>query len=290
MTSAPAPVRAGLIGLGIIGGGVARSLRTSGHTAVGYDVRPAALTALDGVISPGASPADVAARSEVVHLAVLDLPQILDVLEGPDGVLAGARPGTTIVVLSTISPAAIPDLVSRGARAGVVVLDCGVIGSDDRAAFNALVATLGGAPHDVARVLPTLEAWAGRVVHCGPVGSGMTVKVGRNALTFGMWRALEEVTRTMMAAGVGQHEFIEAMRLSDPQGEYVYRQRSLIGGFELGSPERQAAIDHGRAIMTKDLAGFADLAREWGVATPLIDVVAAQLDDSLDAHVATPSI
>lgn len=279
-------LRAGIVGLGIIGGGIARSLHRSGMPAVGYDVRPEAIAALRGFIDAANSPADVARRSDVVHLAVLDYAQLLEVLRGPDGVIAGSRPGTTVVVLSTISPALIPTLVDLTAPAGIELLDCGVIGSDDRAGHNALVATVGGDAAALVRAHPVLDAWAGQVIRCGRSGTGMTVKVGRNAVTFGMWRALEEVTRTLVAAGVPQDEFIAALRASDPDGDYLYRQRQLIGGFAHGSTEREHAIVHGREIMTKDAAAFADLARGHDVPTPLMDLVEALIDDSLDGHVA----
>ena len=275
--------RAGIVGLGMIGAGVARSLGNSGSRAVGYDVRPEAAQALADVLDAASSPAEVARRSDVVHVAVLDAAQAAAVLSGPDGVLAGAHDGTVVLVLSTLSPAGLADLVALGEAAGVPVLDCGVM-RGDLADRNGLVASVGGEEAVVESVRPVVEAWAARLVHCGPVGAGMTVKIGRNAVTFGMWRALEETTRMMIAAGVREDDFIAALEASDPAGELLFQQRRLIGDAPAGTPAREAAVAQGRAIMTKDMAAVAELAGRAGVATPMLDVVRREVDDSLDGY------
>ena len=98
------PARAGVIGFGIIGGGVAVSLADSGRPATAvYDVRPDAAEDLAGVPAVAADPAAVARSSDVVGLAVVTADQARQALAGPAGVLAGARPGMVVVLLSTVS-------------------------------------------------------------------------------------------------------------------------------------------------------------------------------------------
>ncbi len=204
-------------------------------------------------------------------------------LEGPDGVLAGAHPGTIVLLLSTVAPGDLEALVALGAAAGVPLLDCGVM-RGDLADRGGLVAAIGGDEQLVERARPLIEGWAARLVHCGPVGAGMAVKLGRNAVTFGMWRALEETTRMMLAAGVREADLIEALTASDPTGELLYQQRVIIGSVPAGTPEREAAVEHGRSIMSKDLAAVAELAAREGVRIPLLDVVRREVDDSLDHY------
>lgn len=267
----------------MIGTAVARSLANSGQRAVGYDVDPSAAGRLADVLDAAASPAEVAAASDVVHIAVLTAEQALAVLDGPDGVLDAARPGTTVLLLSTVSPAKLDAIAELGAASGVTILDCGVTRGEDPDR-NTMTATVGGDPADVERARPAIEAWARSLVHCGPLGTGMAVKIGRNAVTFAMWRALEETTRMLLAAGVPEDRIIEALRASDPTGELLYTQRVHIGAFPAGTPERASAVERSRAILTKDLAAVDELARRVGVAVPMLDVVREQADDLLDHY------
>lgn len=267
----------------MIGTAVARSLANSGQRAIGYDIDPAAADRLADVLDAAQGPAAVAAASDVIHLAVLTAAQALAVLDGPDGILAAARPGATVLLLSTVSPAKLEAIAALGAASGVTILDCGVTRGEDPD-NNTMTATVGGEADDVERARPMIEAWARTLVHCGPLGTGMAVKIGRNAVTFAMWRALEETTRMLLAAGVPEDRIIESLRASDPTGELLYTQRVLIGGFPAGTPERTNAVEHGRSILAKDMAAVAELAERVGVAVPMLDVVREQADDSLDNY------
>jgi len=267
----------------MIGAAVARSLANSGHRAIGYDIDPAAADRLADLLDAAGSPADVARGSDVIHLAVLTAEQALAVLDGPDGILESARPGTTVLLLSTVAPAKLDAIAELGAASGVTILDCGVTRGEDPDR-NTMTATVGGDPVDVERVRPVIEAWARTLVHCGPLGTGMAVKIGRNAVTFGMWRALEETTRMLLAAGVPEDRIIEALRASDPTGELLYGQRLHIGRFPAGTPERAAAVEHGRSILEKDMAAVLELAERGGVAVPMLEVVRREAGDSMDGY------
>lgn len=276
-------MRAGIVGMGMIGAGIARSLRNSGMRAHAYDIDPAASERSADLTTIVATPRALARECDIVHLAVVDGGQARAALSGPDGVLAGAHAATVVLLLATLSLDEVHELHALGRESGVPVLDCGVI-RGDLADRNGMVATMGGENAVVDSVRPTVEAWAARVVHCGPVGSGMAVKLGRNAVTFGMWRALEEATRTMLAAGVGEEEFIEVLTASDPMGESLFQQRRIIGDVPAGTPERHREVEHGRAIMSKDMAAVIDLAARGNVRIPLLDVVRREVDDSLDNY------
>lgn len=105
-----------------------------------------------------------------------------------------------MVVLSTLAIDDFRCLEELGRARGVPVLDCGVA-RGDLAAENGLVAMLGGEFAAVDHARPVLESWAKQVLHCGGSGTGMATKIARNAVTFGMWRVLEEAAAITEAAG-----------------------------------------------------------------------------------------
>ena len=196
-------LRAGVVGLGMIGGGVAVSLATSGHPAAAvYDVRPEAADGLEGVPAPVGSPAAVAKASDVVLVAVNTAQQAHEVLSGDDGLLSGAEPGTH-------RGAALDGHRSRrcapcprcATSTRSSLLDAGVTGGTV-AAKNGLVTMVGGPDEAVQRALPVLEAFSKNVVHCGPLGAGMATKLARNAITYAMWAAVREATSLAASAGV----------------------------------------------------------------------------------------
>jgi 3-hydroxyisobutyrate dehydrogenase len=119
-------LRAGVIGLGAIGGGVAISLARKKRPLAVYDVRAEAAATLEGVPTVERSPAAVSATADVVMIAVVNAGQVRATLEGPDGLLAGVHPGLVLVLLSTVSLNDLRDLAAIANAAGVPLLDCGV--------------------------------------------------------------------------------------------------------------------------------------------------------------------
>src|SRR5262245_34390148 len=119
-------LRPGVIGLGMIGGGIAVSLTRRGRVPAVYDVRSDAASTLAGVPDPLPSPAAVAAASDVVFVAVVDAAQVETVVTGEDGLLAGAHPGLVIAVTATIPVQVIARLAEQSAARGAALIDCGV--------------------------------------------------------------------------------------------------------------------------------------------------------------------
>ncbi len=182
-------LRPGVVGLGMIGGGVAVSLANSGRPASAvYDVRPDAADGLEGVPAPVGSPAAVAEASDVVLVAVNTAEQADEVLAGERGLLSAAKAGMIVVLLSTVTLEAVRTLSALCAEHDVILLDAGVTGGTV-AAKNGLVTMVGGPDEAVQRALPTLQAFSKHVVHCGALGAGMATKLARNAVTYAMWAA-----------------------------------------------------------------------------------------------------
>ncbi|MRG27496.1 MULTISPECIES: NAD(P)-dependent oxidoreductase [Laceyella] len=171
-------LKIGFIGLGIMGKSMARNLHRAGFEVTVWN-RTAAKMA-EAKAEWGAhlavSPKDVAVRSDVVITMVGDTPDVREVVTGEEGVLAGARPGTVLIDMSTISPEATRELAELAAEKGVAMLDAPVSGGDVGARNGTLSIMVGGEEEVLEKVRPVLEAMGKTIVHCGPIGAGQTVK------------------------------------------------------------------------------------------------------------------
>ncbi len=265
-------MRAGVIGLGTIGGGVAASLVRSGRVPAVYDVRPEAVESLAGVPAVLGSPAEVARASDVVMIAVLDADQAREVIAGPDGLLAGVHDGLILVLLSTVSLSDVRALAELTKAGGATLLDCGVTNPGQRAAEGGMVGLLGGDDATVARAMEVLTDWAHHIEHCGPLGAGMVAKIARNVITYGSWRVVAEAALLAEGAGVDMHRVIAAIDIADPAGAtlfQMYRMRGSAGPAADELTETMTYIDY---VTEKDLGAAQDLARELGIDVPLVDV------------------
>jgi 3-hydroxyisobutyrate dehydrogenase-like beta-hydroxyacid dehydrogenase len=210
-----ASLRVGVVGLGEIGGGLASNLLRAGVELSVCDVRDEATAPYREGAYVAASPSEVAARADVILVAVLNDAQVRTVLEGDDGVFAGASAGTSVVVVSTIATETVLSLREAGAAHGVAVVDCGVSGGQAAADEGELVSMVGGTADEVERVRPVLETYSCLVLHMGPPGAGLSAKLARNLVQYGSWLAALEAQELAEAAGVDLLKLGEAIRESD---------------------------------------------------------------------------
>ncbi len=191
----------GFIGLGNMGGPMARRLIEAGHVVSVHDLKPEAIASL---VADGAKPADSvleAARGADLVLTSLPRPDHVEaVMAGPDGVLASLAPGATWVDLTTNRSELITRLAAE-APAGVSVVESPVTGAVDGARTGTLTLFVGGTEADVDRVAPVLDH-LGKVIRCGPLGTGNVVKLVTNQLWFVAAAALGEGFAVGMANGV----------------------------------------------------------------------------------------
>ena len=263
--STPERLQAGVVGLGAIGLGVSLSLLRSGRTPVVFDIRAGAGDPLHGRVDQAPSGADLARACDVVLVAVLDESQVREVIMGPEGILAGARPGLIVVLLSTVAVPVVHEIAGVCAAHGVHLLDCGVTPGHE-APNNNLVGFLGGYDDVVARALPVLKDFARAIVHCGPLGSGMTVKIARNVVSYCAWAAVDEAVNLAAAAGIPPATMFAALREADAQHpQYLKNLEVRVSDVDV-PPERVA-----NALLTaaKDLRAATDLAAARGIDLPL---------------------
>jgi 3-hydroxyisobutyrate dehydrogenase len=205
----------GVVGLGEIGGGIAGNLMKAGVTLSVCDIRAEVTEPYGEEARVAGSPKEVAAASEVVFVAVLNDAQVRTVLQGDDGVFAGAADGTTVVVVSTVTTDTVREMREAGAAHGVTVVDCGVSGGTQGAADGQLVCMVGGTEEDVDRIRPVLDVFSRLVLHMGPPGTGLSAKLARNVVQYGSWLAAQEAQELAEAAGVDLLKLGEAIRESD---------------------------------------------------------------------------
>jgi len=193
----------GFIGLGIMGRGMARNLRAAGFPLYVYNRTASRMTELaeSGAIAT-TSPADLAAKCDVVITCVSDTPDVEAVIDGPTGVIAGMRPGTLVIDMSTISPQATVALASRIQAKGGSMLDAPVSGGSEGAAKGTLSIMVGGTEADFARALPVFQAMGKNIVHVGAQGAGQTVKLVNQILVVGNALAMSEALLFAQAGGV----------------------------------------------------------------------------------------
>ncbi len=261
--------KAGVIGLGQIGAGVAICLARSNQLAAVYDIRPDAADTLEGVPAVVASPAELARQADVVIIAVVNAKQTIEVLSGPDGVLSQARPGLSVVLVATVSIEDLNGIRALTDKAGVDLVDCGVTGGP-KSREHGLVCLVGGADETIANVRPVLDGFAKLVAHMGGPGAGMAAKIARNVIVFGGLRAGYEAAILCRNAGVDIRQLGEVI---DASSDSVGGPLMLAMRDDPASSDQEAALrEYTRALMIKDLDAAIDLARSYGITLPLVEL------------------
>ena len=274
-TEAAPVLRAGVIGLGDIGGGLASSLMAAGVPVAVCDVREEATAPFREGAHVAATPSALAARSDVVLVSVFNDEQVRAVLQGPDGVLTGAAPGTAVVIVSTIPSATVLELRAEGVPREVAVVDCGVSGGPDAAASGDLVCMIGGSAEEVDRVRPVLDAISCLVLHMGPPGAGLAAKLARNLITYGSWLAAFEAQELAEAAGIDLVKLGEATRESDKRiggaSRLMFRTTAQPWPADT-DPGLLGAMRAGSDVARKDLTTILALGSQLGVPLPLAEL------------------
>ena len=170
--------KVGFIGLGRMGKPIAGNVLNAGFELAVYDLREDATTDL---IARGAklarSPRAVAARAEIVELAVVDDAQVEAVLSGEHGVFAGARPGTIVAIHSTVLPETVRRLDEVGSQNGIRVIDAPVSGGEAGARGKSLCYMVGGDAAVLERCRELFSTSASEIFHMGELGSGAVAKI-----------------------------------------------------------------------------------------------------------------
>ncbi|MGE0497326.1 MAG: L-threonate dehydrogenase [Ramlibacter sp.] len=258
------PPIAGLIGLGAMGAGMARSLRRAGHAPHVYDIRPEAAQAFaqDGGTAC-ASPAELAAACDVVISVVVNAAQTEAVLFGEHGCAAAMKPGSVFVMCSTVDPAWSVALEARLAALGVLYLDAPISGGAARAASGEMTMMTAGRPEAYAVAEPLLNAMAAKVYKLGDqAGAGSKVKVINQLLAGVHIAAAAEAMALGLREGVDPAALYEVITHS-AGNSWMFENR--MAHVLAGDYTPLSAVD----IFVKDLGLVLDMARASKFPLPL---------------------
>lgn len=253
--------RTGVIGLGDMGLGMARNLVGAGFDAYGYDLREERrhLFAESGGMAAG-SVAELGRSVDIVFLMVLNGTQVLDILNGPDGLLATMEPGSTVVVSATIKPREVEAAAALCADAGLRLLDSPVSGGQSGAAAGTLSMMVAGPPGLLEEHRDVFAAVGGNVMKVGDrAGQGQTVKAVLQAVIGATFAGIFEALVLGERAGVDGRvvrEVLEASHVGSPL---------LSNTVELVQDRRFVGTGSNAATMHKDLTITMDLALQSGV-------------------------
>jgi 2-hydroxy-3-oxopropionate reductase len=202
----------GFLGLGVMGAPMARNLLAAGHEVIAWNRSPGPLDELvEAGGRAGDGPAAVAAEADVLISIVSDDAALREVLGGPDGAIAAARPGSLVIDMSTVSPALARDLAAAADARGVGFLDAPVSGGDVGARDGTLSIMVGGSAADVERARPVFEVLGSRVTHVGDAGAGQVAKACNQVLVAVIFGGLAEALVLGSKLGVDPAAILDAV-------------------------------------------------------------------------------
>jgi 3-hydroxyisobutyrate dehydrogenase len=256
------------IGLGVMGGAMARRLLQAGHRVTVYNRTAARCGPLVAAgASAAATPREAAAGKEIVISMVTDSPDVEAVLLGPDGAAEGAARGAVFVDMSTIAPEAARRMGRVLGDRGVAFLDAPVTGGDVGAREGTLSILVGGDGAVLERVRDVLGAMGKRITHCGPTGAGQTLKACNQVLCALNMVGVVEALHLARKGGLPEQVVVEALT-SGAGGSWALEKlgpRIVSGDFAPGFMVK---------LIQKDLRIVQDLARALGL--PLEGTALAQ--------------
>ncbi len=219
------------IGLGVMGGRMARRLVDAGHHVVVFDNQPSAIKALvDAGATSADRPADAAANSDIIMTSLPAGEQVGEVMGGQDGILAGVKPGSTLVDLSTIGPEWASRLAKDAASHGVTMLDAPVGGGWKDAEEGNLVIMVGGESAALDGVRTILEVLSSALFHFGGPGTGQAAKLALNMSQAVMTVGAAEAVRLLRALGADLPTFLETLESLDANPWFQRPLRHTIEG------------------------------------------------------------
>jgi 3-hydroxyisobutyrate dehydrogenase len=193
----------GYIGLGNIGKPCAQRLITEAFVAHVFDVFQPAVDELVAAGAVGcASVAELAGACEHIGICVRDEVQVEALLYGDGGILANASADTVVAIHSTVTQAKILQWAAEAAGTDLVLIDAPITGGALRAADGTLCYMVGGDEATVQRTTPVFNTSAEKIVHAGPLGSGIALKLCNNFIQYTEFVAMAEATRLAQACGL----------------------------------------------------------------------------------------
>lgn len=232
------PLVVGVIGTGLMGKPMARSLLRAGFTVVVQNRTASKLKELvDAGAKAAATPKELAAQCDVVITMLIDWPTTHEAIFGTDGVLAGIRPGSLFIDMGTTSPAHARELAEAFAKKGIDAIDAPVSGGEKGAIEATLTVMAGGSAAAFERARPVFTAMARSAVRIGDPGAGQIAKMCNQLIVASTVELVAEAFALARAHGVDPATVREAMlggfagsKILEGQGQRMLDRNFVPGG------------------------------------------------------------
>jgi 3-hydroxyisobutyrate dehydrogenase len=272
-------MRVGFIGLGNMGGPLASFVLKAGFSLAVHDIRREAAAAL---LEQGAiwadSPAEVAARCDVICTCVPGPLEMQAVTLGVRGILEGVKPGAVVIDHTTNAPGLVREVGGALEARGAHLLDAPLDGGREGALEGQLTLFVGGDEAILRRVKPVLDTFSRSVVWVGELGAGSVTKIVHNALAMSIDLLLAECLTLGAKAGVAVPRLVEAFR----EGCIVSNNMTFTKRMPATLFRGDFAARFALALAYKDFRLAGDLATQHGVPTRLLDLCQLELLEAMN--------
>ncbi|MBF6648847.1 NAD(P)-dependent oxidoreductase [Methylobacter sp. BlB1] len=268
-------MKAGMIGLGAMGAGMAGNLAKAGYLTAVYNRTAATAQSLaEGLgVTAYATPQALAADVDAVLICVSADQDVLDVV---NAVAATIKPGSVVVDMSTVSSETARKAVAILAEKQAAFLDAPVSGGVEGANKGTLAMMIGGDADALEKVRPVLAAMASRIMHMGPTGAGQNTKAVNQIMAAGINQAVTEALAFGQAQGLPMDKVIEVIS-GGAAGNWFLQHRGPTMTRGTFAPGFKLALHH------KDLKICQAMARQIGASTTMIDMTLADYEQLMAA-------
>jgi len=223
-------MRVGIIGVGMMGHGIALNIVKHGHSLT--LLHHPGNQPVDDLLAAGAAkagtPAEVAAKSDVIVLCLTGSPQVEAVIHEPSGLLEGMKPGTIIIDCSTALPASTVKVSQSIEARGGRYLDAPMTRTPKEAAQGRLNLIVGGDASLYEQCLPLMQCFAENIVHAGSTGAGHQMKLIHNFVSLGFSAVLTEAAACARQAGIAPETLVDILAAGGGGGVVLERLRPYI--------------------------------------------------------------
>lgn len=270
----------GIIGVGLMGHGIARNVLGRGGFPLSFLDHPGnqPVDEITGMgATPCATPAEVAAVSDVIILCVTGSPQVEAIVSGKDGLVEALKPGAVVIDCSTALPESTHRMGEIVAKAGAHYLDAPMTRTATHAHAGTLNLLVGGEAEVLEQVRPVLASFTEAVEHVGPLGHGHRMKLLHNYVSVGFMTLLAEAAAQAADAGVDPQAFVNVLATGGGASAALDRLAPYI------TEGNRDALPFAVANAQKDIDYYRAMSEAAGAQQTIADGISSALSATVEA-------